>query len=134
MGGGGGELRQGFLSSPGYPGTHTVDRLALNLEICLPLPLKCLGLKACATTAWYWYIFLIHVLILMDTGLYQLSWISTLKCKDGPGKYVFIFIRQQNFVLYYWDSENDTSNCGTLMFSHAEPEKKKNLRLKVFDL
>jgi hypothetical protein len=30
------------LYSSGYPGT---------LEICLPLPLKSLGLKACATTA-----------------------------------------------------------------------------------
>ena len=29
------------LCSPGCPGTHTVDRLALNPEICLLLPHEC---------------------------------------------------------------------------------------------
>ena len=32
-------------------GTHSVDRLASNSEICLPLPPRVLGLQACATTA-----------------------------------------------------------------------------------
>jgi hypothetical protein len=31
----------GFLCSPGCPGTHFVEQVASNSEICLPLPPKC---------------------------------------------------------------------------------------------
>jgi hypothetical protein len=44
-------FKAGFLCSLGCPGTHFIDKLALDsTEICLPLPPQMLRLRACITT------------------------------------------------------------------------------------
>jgi hypothetical protein len=40
------------LYSPGYPGTHSVDQVGLELKNPPASASKVLGLKACTTTAW----------------------------------------------------------------------------------
>ena len=40
------------LSSPGYPGTYSVDQASLELRNPPGSASQVLGLKACATTAW----------------------------------------------------------------------------------
>jgi hypothetical protein len=40
----------GFLCSPGYPGTHSVDQAGLELRNPPASAFEVLGLKACATT------------------------------------------------------------------------------------
>jgi hypothetical protein len=44
-----GFLRQGFLYSPGCPGTHFVDQAGLELRNLTASVSQVLGLKACAT-------------------------------------------------------------------------------------
>jgi hypothetical protein len=43
----------GFLCSPGCPGTHFVDQAVLELRNPPASASRVLGLKACATTAWF---------------------------------------------------------------------------------
>jgi hypothetical protein len=47
------------LYSPGCPGTHSVDQAGLELRNSPAFASQVLGLKACATTAWPLYLFLI---------------------------------------------------------------------------
>jgi hypothetical protein len=50
---GGGCRDRVFLYSPGCPGTHSVDQAGLKLRNPPASASQVLGLKACATTAWF---------------------------------------------------------------------------------
>jgi hypothetical protein len=53
---GGGEFRDRVtLCNPGCPGTHSVDQTGLELRNLPASASQVLGLKECATTAWYSY-------------------------------------------------------------------------------
>jgi hypothetical protein len=50
----------GFLCSPGYPGTHSVDQAVLELRNPPASASQVLGLKACAITPGKFKLFLSH--------------------------------------------------------------------------
>jgi hypothetical protein len=49
------------LCSPGCPGTHSIDQAGLELRNPCASASQVLGLKACSTTTWQYFLFLISI-------------------------------------------------------------------------
>ena len=54
-------FKTGFLCSPGYPGTHSVDQAGLELRNLPVSASQVLGLRACATTAQHAWVYFKNV-------------------------------------------------------------------------